>query len=67
MGKILGLVPVGSTRNRAVPEVIRQADGLQAVFFGILQDPLRGLGRITGAGGQLRMNMQIIIKTISDM
>jgi hypothetical protein len=41
--------------------MVRDADLLQPVVLGVLQDPLCGLCRVTGTGGQKRMDVIVVI------
>ena len=50
-------VPAGCTGHSGIPHVVGEADGLQIVVFGVLQNGLGGLGRVVRAEGKLGMNV----------
>ena len=54
MRVVLWPVPVGKTgRDPLIPEMIGDADFLQAEFLSIRENALRGLGGILGTAGKL--------------
>ena len=62
---ILGPVPVTCPGNGRIPHVVGQTDRMEAAVLRILQNPLPRLARVSGAGRQMRMNMQIMVKSES--
>ena len=65
MRKGLLLIPRRGTRNGIIPIVVGKHDATQLIIFGILQNTLGRLLGITGAAGQLGVNVIIIVKYVS--
>ncbi len=68
MGVGLPLIHAPGAGHGFVPEVIRHADGAEAVRLRVTKDPLQGLGvpLLPGAGGEIGVNMKVVIDKCHD-